>query len=78
MKIYVIHDTAGNIVSTAAAAVEGQAQLVAGPGQGVAEVDVGAVRVPGGHEGQAADLHEISAHLIATHHIVHGKLTLRG
>lgn len=70
MKIYVIHDVAGNIVSTAAAAVAGQAQLVAGPGQEVAEVEVEVER--------GGDLHEVSARLIATHHVAHGKLTPRG
>jgi hypothetical protein len=78
MRLFVIHDASGAIVSAAAVSeqFEGQAELVAGEGQQLALVDAGELRLPAS-EGRAAELPEIAAHLVAHHRIERGRLAAR-
>lgn len=79
MKIYIIHDESGAIISTGAAAeqAEGQFELAAGPGQHVVDIDSRSIRLPKAPEGHVPTLGELSEHLIAHHRIVRGKLAAR-
>jgi hypothetical protein len=80
MQIFIVHDTAGNIVSAAASADPGgQAVLIQADPHLVTSVDVSGIQLPstGAAAGKPPDFVELAAHLAAHHRIEHGKLVAR-
>jgi hypothetical protein len=78
MKIFLIFDTAGAIVSTARSEAPGQAVLAgAGEGEEVVELDASEVRMPGAHAGRAPEFFALADHIAKHHRVVGGKLVER-
>lgn len=80
MKIFIVHDSAGNIVSAAASADpdSGQAVLAGADGHDITAVDTSGLQLPGARAGQPPELLELAAHLTAHYRVEHGRLHPRG
>lgn len=82
MKIFVIHDSAGNLLSAAAPSEQarGQASLLPGEGQQLSEVELGEVALPQAQtrDPEADELTARIEQVLLTHRVREGKLVPRG
>jgi len=80
MKIFIVHDSAGNIISAAVSADpdSGQAVLAGADSHYVTAVDTGGFQLPGVRAGQPPELLELVVHLTAHYRVEHGRLHPRG